>query len=188
MLDNALFTLLISIIEAAEPGVGIPNIKGKPGVPVQQSFQPTQEGVPTGPAAFLHIIGYQRVGSPYRADIWNPDLGVEVHTEIQQMATTFQLSGLSTQDPNLPNQYTAGDIVTLLSAVMQSDSTLKVLRDGSAGEVGIQRVLEIRNPYFKDDRDRNEANPSFDFIITHKLIVTSEVPVLESTELAIYDV
>jgi len=188
MLDNQLFTLLISIIEDAEPTAGIPNVNGAAGIPVQQAYQPTQEGVPDSPAAFLHIISTQRVGSPSRSDYWDADLQKEIHVETQVLATTFQLSALATQDPNTPNQYTASDIVTLMSYILQSSSTIQALRDRSNNEVGIQRVMEIRNPYFKDDRDRNEASPSFDFIITHKLVVSNEISVLQSVEFNIIEV
>lgn len=184
MLDNQLFTLLIAIIEAAEPGAGIPNVAGQPGVPVYQSYQPQQQGVPTGPAAFLHIINHHRYGYPEKTDRWEPPVppaedGRMIHRETQILETMFQLDALATQDPNAPNQYTASDIVKLMSYIMQSDETLRQLR---AAGVGIERITDVRNPQLVDDRDRFEASPSFDFVLTHKLIVESDVPVLQSEE------
>lgn len=185
MLDNQIFAILIAVIEAAEPGAGIPNIDGLPGVPVYQSFQPTQEGVPTGPAAFIHKIGDRRVGSPGRTDIFDEEEEEFQHTETQPYATTFQISGLASQDPATPNQYTASDIINFMAYILQSSATLVSLR---AQGLGIERVMDVRNPYFVDDRGRNEASPSLDFVITHKQIVTSEVPMVQSKELKIYDV
>lgn len=186
MKDNDLYVLLIATIEAAESGAGIPNVNAAAGVPVYQSYQPIQQGVATGPSAFLEIVGHKRYGSPERSNIWvppdPPTPGEMVHTETQIIETTFQISALATQDPSNIVQYTAADIVLLLSYIMQSSSTIETLR---AQDVGILRVMDIRNPKFLDDRDRFEASPSFDFTVTHKLIVTSEIPVLESENLVI---
>lgn len=185
MRDNELFALLIGIIEAAEPGAGIPNVSGRAGVPVYQSYQPTQQGIATGPSAYLHIISHHRYGLVERSDIWDELNSKEIHTETQIYETMFQLSALSTQNPRDVAQYTAGDIVNAMAYIMQSESTLQLLR---AAGVGIERVSDIRNPYFTDDRDRFEASPSFDFILTHKQIVSSEIPVLQSIELQILPV
>lgn len=185
MRDNELFALLIATIEAAEPGAGIPNVGGQPGVPVYQGYQPTQQGVPTGPAAFLHIINHHRYGCVGRSDEWDQVQSKEIHTETQVYETMFQISALSTQDPSNVLQLTAGDIVNAIAYIMQSDSTIRILR---AAGVGVLRVMNVRNPYFTDDRDRFEASPSFDFVITHKQIVQSEIPVLQSTEFKILTV
>ena len=179
MLDNALITLIRNTIIAQEAVAGIP------GTPIKQAFQPTQQGVDKTPAAYLHKVSDHRLGSPHRSDIWDADEEKMFHTETQQYETRFQISVLATQNPSDTTAYTASDILNLIVYILQSSKTIQTLE---AQGVGILRVLEVRNPYFSDDRARYEAAPSFDFIVTHKQIVTSEEPVLQSTELIILDV
>ena len=185
MLDNQLFTILIAAIESLEPQAGIPNVASAAGVPVYQSYQPTQQGTPTGPCAFLNIIDHKRYGWVGRTDVWDAGQQKEIHTETQQYMTTFQMSALSTQDPSDTAQYTAGDIINLMSYIMNSSSMIEILR---SNDIGVLRVDSARNPYFVDDRGRFEASPSFDFIITHKQIVQNEIAVLQSTEFEIIPV
>lgn len=173
MLDNALIKLIIATLIAQEATAGIP------GTPIKQAFQPTQQGVNTAPTAYLHKLGDRRIGSPFRSDVWDEINEVEIHTELQQYETDFQISALATQDPATPTQYTASDILNLIAYSLQSEYMITTLQ---AQGVGILRVRDVRNPYFKDDRARNEASPNLDFTVTHKQIVTSQVPVLQSTE------
>lgn len=179
MLDNELIALIRGILIAQEAAAGIP------GTPIKQAFQPTQQGANKEPSAYFHIVGHRRIGSPYRADVWDTEDEVERHTELQAYETDFQISALSTQDPANTSQYTAGDILNLISYILQSSATITALR---AQEVGILRVRDVRNPKFIDDRERFEAHPNLDFTLTHKQIVTTEIPVLQSTEFVIYEV
>ncbi len=186
MKDNELYKLLIATIQAAEPDFGIPNVVSKPGVPVYQSYQPTQQGVTTGPAAYLEIIGHQRIGQPQRADIYDAGPPATMtHTETQIMLTQFQISALSTQNPNSTTQYTAADIVNLIAMILQNQQTIESL---IAQGCGIQLASPTRNPKFLDARDRFEASPSFDFNITHNLIVSRSQNVVQSTEIGIFPV
>ena len=185
MQDNALFALLKTTMEALEPTYGIPLVNGQPGVPVLQNFQPTQQGTPLAPSAFLHKVGDKRFGFVYREDIWDEVNSVEVHTEVQQYITTFQLSTLAIQNPSNISAPTASDLANIFAAIVQGSSFIATLE---AQGIGILHVTNVRNPYFIDDKGRYEAAPSFDFEITHKQIVTSQVPVLESYEIDIFSI
>lgn len=110
---------------------------------------------------------------------------VEVTIQEQAYETTFQVSGLSTQDPANPNQLTASDIVNYASAIMQSGTTVASIE---AQGVGVLKVSDIRNPYFSDDRVRYEASPSFDFTLTHKQTIITAPPILSGETLNIYSV
>lgn len=103
----------------------------------------------------------------------------------QQYETTFQMMTLATQNPSTPNQQTASDILNAIAYILQSDSTVQTLE---AQGIGILRVTDIRNPPFVDDRDRFEFGPSFDFTLTHKQVISSTVPILQSEEVDIYSV
>lgn len=179
MLDNQLFALIIRSIVAGEAAAGIP------GTPVKQAFQPTRQGVNTGPAAYLYKVADRRMGFARRTDEWSTACSSMVHTELQQYETTFQVSALATQDPKTPSQYTASDVVNLVASILQSSVTIATLE---AQGVGVEHVAAVRNPYFSDDRDRNEACPSLDFVLTHKQIITTTTPVVDSTEFRIIPV
>ena len=191
MLDMELYILLKATIEAQEPDFGIPQVTpvgsstAVAGIPVYQSYQPTQQGVPLGPCAFLEIIGHERVGQPARTDFYDVPNSREVHTETQVMVTKFQLSALATQSTKRLTQYTAADIINLIGMILQNSTTVETLQ---AAGCGILLGRDTRNPKFIDDRGRFEASPSLDFSITHKMIVTKIIPVLQSTEIDIYRV
>lgn len=173
MKDNELIATLITLLQAGRASVGIPSI------PVKQAYQPTQQGVPFEACAFLTLVHHHRYGYLERTDIYDPAQQIEIHTEKQIYETTFQLSALAPQKPTDPSLPTASDVVNAFAAIAQSDSFRQSLQNV---DLGILRISAIRNPYFADDRDRFEASPSFDFVITHKQIVQTTVPVLESTE------
>jgi hypothetical protein len=179
MLDNPLFTLLIQILIAGEATAGIS------GTPIAQSFQPQQQGVNSEPTVYLHKLFDKRYGSVFREDVWDANTSTMVHTESQQYETTFQLSALSTQNPATPAQYTASDLCNLCASILQSSVALATLK---ANQIGIERITDVRNPYFSDDRGQNEASPSFDFVITHKQIITSSVPIINATTFNVYEV
>lgn len=149
---------------------------------VKQAEQPVQQGTPTGPTIFMTLVDQHRYGTPQRTDEWDEQAEVMRHTESQWYESHFQLNALSTQNPKDAAQLTAGDLLNYAAYILQSDAGRQALREDG---LGIERVTDVRNPKFQDDRDRFEASPSFDFVLTHKQIVVSEVPVLQSTELRI---
>lgn len=179
MIDNDLFRLIISTITAQQLIAGIPNI------PILQANQPTQQGVNSGATIYLYKIGDHRFGWPERIDTWNPDMASMDHVETQAYETMFQISAYSIQIPGTPTAPTASDILNSVAYILQSDTTISTFQTQG---VGIERVQDIRNPYFNNDLARNQASPSFDFVLTHKQIITSGVPILQTTELNILTV
>jgi hypothetical protein len=177
MLDNPLITLLIAAITAGEVAAGIE------GLPIAQAFQPTQEGVPTEPSAFLHKVFDHPLGMPERSDVWDSEAETIAHTETQRYETTFQISTLATQDPNAVDsqtQYTASDILNLVRYILQNSTTIATLQ---AQNVGILKIDQVRNTPFVDDRGRHEFSPSLDFVIEHVQTITSVAPIVSNVEI-----
>jgi hypothetical protein len=179
MTDNQLFALITSQINLMKVAAGIPDIV------VLQAFQPTQQGVKTVPAAYIYKISDNRYGYPEWTEVWDEDSETMIHSDSQQYQTTFQFSALATQDPTTPSAFTAADILNRIAYILQSQPTVAAFE---AQSVGILRVTDIRNPYFKDDRARNEASPSFDFVLTHKQINLSITPIITTTELNVLSI
>lgn len=106
-------------------------------------------------------------------------IGAWVYTESEVVASTFQCSGLATQNPANIESLTASDIANLAAYVLQSAATIAAFE---AQGVGVLRIPSVRNPYFTDDRQRYEASPSFDFTITHRQTIITTVPTVTETE------
>lgn len=181
-LDNVLIAEIISILNNGFAAMSAL----VPTAPiVKQSYQPVQQGANTAPTIYLFKVSDNRLGFPGRYDCWDEDTQTEVHKEIQQYETTFQLSCWATQDPSNVASLTASDIANYAVYIMQSETTVTALE---AQGFGIYRVGQVRNPSFTDDRDRFEFAPSFDIVITHKQIITTTTPIITETVLQILEV
>lgn len=149
------------------------------GVGLARNFQPRQQGAPSLATVHFVKLGDRRYGHPYRREVWNAETEVFDHAEIQVYESTYQFNALVPQNPAATTALTESDVLNIVSAIMQSDAILAAFR---ASEVGIQRVTEVRNPYFVDDRDRFEAAPSFDVVFTHNRTLSSTTPAVDTYE------
>jgi hypothetical protein len=48
--------------------------------------------------------------------------------------------------------------------------------------VALLKISDIRNPYFKDDRDQFQASPSFDFTLIYNRSLIRDGQAIESIE------
>lgn len=176
MQDNQLWALLISVINTGLTARGIT-------ATVQQSYQPTQQGVQTGPSVILSNVTAKRYGSPNNKSV--PATGdTATQTESYIVERTIQVGALSIQNPKKPGR-TAFDIVDAVSAIMQSEATRNTLR---AAGVGIIRIQDIRTPYFLDDKNLHESDPSFDFTVNYTQSNSATVPTVVGYDYGIHPV
>lgn len=183
--DKQLFKIIRDLLVAGFAATTTPPSPIPTGLEVKQANQPTQQGVPVGPVIFMTKLPDNRYGFRGTSDIWDAEAQKKYHTETQQYESTFQLNCLITQDPTDTAQPTQIDVLNYAAYIMQSDATIRTLQ---AQGIGIERVSQIRQTPFQDERDRFEYSPSFDFVLTHKQSVTSEIDVLQSIELNIYEI
>lgn len=177
MVDNQLYKELIQVIKNGLLQYGI-------NAAVKQANQPTQQGAESAPTIYLTKIFDKRYGFVQREEFWNLEKGMFDHREIQQYESTFQANAFSTQSTGI-NSVTASDLANYAAGVLQSDFAINALR---AHDIGILRVLQVRNPYFTNDKERFEASPSFDFVLTHKQILTAVTPAVVGVEYGIHRV
>lgn len=166
----------------------LPRMQAQPGlaaVALARKYQPRQHGANTGPIVYFFKIGDHNHGSPQREDLYNEAGVIFDQTQRQLVETTYQLAAWVPQNPADVAALTESDVLNIVSAIMQSDAILAVFR--GAG-VGIQRVTDIRNPYFVDERDRFEAEPSFDIVLTHYRNLSSTLPAVDTFEANIHRV
>lgn len=143
------------------------------GVKLARNYQQTQQGAASGAFVYFVKIGDHRYGHPGRFDVWDAAAQTMRHTELQPYETTYQLSAWIPQDAADVTSLTESDILNIVSGIMQSDAILTAFRAAGAG---ILRVTDVRNPYIVDDRDRFEAVPTFDVVLTHKREIAATLP------------
>lgn len=167
--DNALIDLVCVQLEAASAMFGWNYL-------VVQKNEPSQEGVPTAPTIFFEKLFDKPYGFPMVESDYQSEFGNFAEVETQLYETTFQISALVPQDPTNLTIPTASDVANYLCMYMKTRTVVAILMQA---EVGILRVTDVRNPYFVDDRERFEASPSFDLILTHKRVITMTVPAVD---------
>jgi len=171
MNDNDIFVIIRNILLAGLNTMGIS------GVQVKQNFQADQGGVPTPPAIFFHKIAANRYGFPGRRSIWNEANQNFDHVETTWRRATYQITGLAIQDPSDLSQLTAADLVEAASDILQLDAARDMMK-AEDESLNIERIQDIRTPYFTDERKRYEQSPSFDFVLSYqKRFVSTAQPV-----------
>lgn len=166
MRDNELFALVRSAILAGLAA------RTMPGYDVARKFQPSHQGQNRQPTVYVFKLLDKLHGSPQRKHVWDEVAQVMTAATSQQCETTFQAS-IDVDETTDPTALTPSDVANVVAAIMHSDETQAALR---AAEVGILRVGEVRNPYNKDDSNRYEANPSFDFVLTYRRTEQATAP------------
>lgn len=163
MTDNE---VMIIIVAALRTGLA----SAYPSLTVQQSYQPTDHGIPAGPALFVHRIvdrpyGYMGIKSTYNAT--DDDFDV---VESECVLNTFQVSALYPEDVANTSALTANDLCNSARGLLQLRSTIESLRNSG---LGISRVTQTRIEHFLDDKGRSDESPSFDFDVNYARVVAS---------------
>lgn len=172
MNDNTLTALIRQSLLTVMTGQSIASF------PVVGAFQPDSQGrVPDG--IYLHPTGDTRYGWQARYDEFDPDSGDQTHVEEQWHESTYQVQGFARQNPANLALPTAKDLTDTVAMLMQSQPFRQLLR---AQGVGIQRITQVRAPFFVNDQDNFEMNPSFDITFTHKRIITQVTPSITDLE------
>ena len=182
MTDNEIIAAFISTL--------LPPIQSKFGTQYQilQKNQPTQQGAPSGPTVYLENLFDKRYGFTgafldLQADKTQfPDIP-ERYTQV--MLSTYQISALVIQDPTNIALPTAKDVANYVAMLLSVDAILMSLR---AQGIKVLRITDVTNPYWVDDRERFEANPSFNVVLQHQQDLDLTVPDISATEVDIYAV
>ena len=177
MQDNELISALVTTIRTGAALVGLPV-----DIRVKQASQPTQQGAESNPAIYLTKISHNRYGWPGYTEFFDKDRLQMRRRTTQVYQTTFQVNALAIQDPQNENSLTASDLLDKAASLLNGPAGMSLMR--KAG-IGVLRVTDVRNPYFKDDSGRFEASPSFDIVLTHKTVTVSDIDSVAVTEINI---
>lgn len=178
MTQNETIALILSTIANMMAAQGYP-------VDTQTAYQPTGQGTQVAPYVALHTVASRRYGYPEAVDTYNPATAAFDRTETYWLEETYQVTAIAIADPRNPSAPTSYTYATRAAACLQSDQARRILL---ANGVGFLRISEVRTPYFRDDRDRNEMAPSFDFVVTRQEFLNYSVPVIVDAEIDIHRV
>lgn len=136
------------------------------GYPVIAGYQQRGQGrVSTG--IYYWTIGEHNYGWQGAKTIV---VGDELFTkEMQIVEQTYQIQ---TFVKERDAEYSALDLATKIRMAISSRLFINAL---AVYNIGVQRPTSIRSPFFVNDRDQYEANPSFDFVLSHKRYMTQSV-------------
>jgi len=134
-------------------------------VGVQQKQQPTQQGREDEPTIFIEKLfdkahGFAKV--TYTPHETNTHLVLE--EELQVYTVTYQFCAACTQDPRDTYRPTASDLCDIARMILQRRSAIRYFQ---ALGINLLRVPEVRNSYFTNEQDRQEAMPSFDLTVSY---------------------
>lgn len=154
--------------------------RGHTTVRVLASNQPRHQGRVDGPVVYFFPVSDHRYGWQHRKQVYDALAGDITVTETQYMESMYQVMALYPQDPSNINLPTAKDLVNDAAMTVNSLTFLEAMRSGG---VGVQRVSDIRNPYFTNDRGQFEASPSFDFTVSYKRVIVDAANAVDAAEL-----
>src|SRR6478736_6660500 len=146
-------------------------------VGLQRGNQPRQQGSPSGSFVSFFKITERNVGSPKRGTVWNMLTGQFDANLLQACAAIWQFQALVPQDPTNVDQPSESDVLQQFRAIMQTDAALDAFR---ARGIRIERIVDVRNPFFTDDHDQFEASPSFDVTFTFDRDLAGTIPAVST--------
>lgn len=146
------------------------------GTQVVTEYQPVGQGRTNGPTLyFFQLPTGQRYGSQEYVAKQNL-AGQMMRSEGQWYRLGYQIMALNDSAQGLPAQ----DLITMGSMLIGSGGFRQLLR---REQVGIERIQDVRSPYFSNDRDRFEMSPSFDFTLSTKRTIIQQSAAVTATEL-----
>lgn len=142
----------------ANPLMGLMAEVGITDLPILASYQTGENGRVLKAAYMFPVTEEPRGWQGFKTK-----QGVTSMTQNQQ--DTYQIQVFCPDDPSNETQITAIDYANILRGLIQSPQYVAEL---AKLNIGIQRPTGIRPTFFQNEKDEYEANPNFDFTVSHK--------------------
>lgn len=168
MTDNDVWVILTAMLDSAIVSSGL----DASNVIFARAVQPRQEGAISQPALYCHRISSKRYGWQSRKDNYNSTDDNFDHTESIITESVYQVSAEVSEDPNDLSELTAFDVVSRIALQLNSYAVRQFLL---SNDIAIIRIIDVRTPFFKNESDQFEPEPSFDFTISYKQNIMSKV-------------
>lgn len=139
---------------------------------VLAEYQPTAQGRDHSAVYFFRVSdarhGWQQRKYSYPA---TAPQGSAVESQI--LLSTFQFGAYTMPD----DAFAAVDLLEFISMLINSAAFVDAAR---AQGIGVQRITNVRTPYFRNENDRFEPSPSFDVVFSHKSTISPQTPFLDT--------
>lgn len=152
MRDNDLYIAIIAELNTLLDSQGLSDVK------IKQGYPKTQQSASTDRSIFIHKVASPQVGTGY---IYSASKRIQQSLK----RSTFQFNALAEQDLTDITSLTAADILTTASDMLQSYDGLRNLRENG---VNIERVTDVREVNFTNEKGENESSPSFDLTVNYQ--------------------
>lgn len=173
MTDNEVWSILTTTLNEALISAGFSNVE------FSRSYQPRQQGAISNDALYATRISSLRYGWQGRKNIFNENNNNFDHIEKWIIESTYQVSSEVEENPSEINPITSFDIISGVSAQLNS---LAVIKNLKSQNINILRITDIRTPFFKNENDRYESEPSFDFTISYEQSNMIVIPAVNNIE------
>ena len=175
MTDNEVWVIITATLDQAivDSGLGASNVI------FARAAQPRQEGAISQPALYCHRISSKRYGWQHRIDKYAQSSDDFDHQESVITESVYQVSSEVSEDPEDIGEITAFDIASRIALQLNTITVRKALL---AQGISMIRIIDVRTPFFKNDSDQFEQEPSFDFTISYKQNTMSKVPAVTEYE------
>lgn len=167
MRDKPLFILLRQTLIAGLVARGLTDVL------VTQAFQPTQQGQPSARTVYFSKAFEHAHGSPKSSSIYDGTGRVLKRNDKQIIESTYTFGATVTENITDMSALTVSDLLKIARAIVQTTDFQQTLIEN---DVGILRVLDIREPKIRSDRDQFKTEPTFDLIVSHRDTYTVAVP------------
>lgn len=172
MIDSDISVAIIDAIQSGLFELGVDAI-------VQRDYQVTQQGAPSSPFIAFHSIATVRRGHPKNKSKYDAINNRIVQTEGTIIERTYQISAYAPESPEDDYEINAYDLASYAAKILQKETVLANLKQLG---ISVMRVGEVREAYFTNDKERNETNSNFDFVICYDDMITTTANMLRSIE------
>ena len=162
MRDNELYIAIIAELNTLLDSQDLGDVK------VSQGYPKTQQSASINRSIFIHKVTNPQVGTGY---IYKGNK----RTQQNLRRSTFQFNALVEQDITDITSLTATDILTTAADMIQSYDGLRNLRKNG---VNIERVTDVREVNFVNEKGENESSPSFDLTVNYEHIYETNTPII----------
>jgi len=167
----------VDLIKAFAPEIETAMASYSMPVSVVGANQPTEQGANSTATIYFQKIGDKRIGLPRIAKVYNPTEGYFDRSVSQKYESTFQIDTMIRK--TTATTITNSDYLNAVAMIMNSIDFIKTIK--SKG-ITMLRITEVRDPYFKDDKNQFQSNPSFDFTIVYNRAMLSTVKKISTVE------
>jgi hypothetical protein len=151
-------------------------------IDVEQAYQVIDDNADSQTTVYIHKLDGNNMGWPGTRQVFNEATDQYDTITTFQGQVTYQFSAFTLRDPLESNYMSANNILELTFRIMQTPSTVATLQ---LSNISMQRIMNISQAYFDDDRKLFEQSPTFQVVLSYEQTIGGTVPKAYPVELSI---